>query len=36
MSGYLRVYQEDDVTVAYDQAVTSASGADPITSLDTK
>ena len=36
VSGYLRVYQEDDVTVAYDQAVTSASGADPITSLDTK
>ncbi len=35
-SGYLRVYQEDDVTVAYDQAVTSISGGQPISSLDTK
>lgn len=34
-SGYLRVYKEDDLTTAYDQAVTSTSGAPPITSLDT-
>lgn len=35
VSGYLRVYKEDDSTAAYDQAVTSTSGAQPITSLDT-
>ena len=34
-SGYLRVYKEDDSTKSYDQAVTSTSGANPITSVDT-
>lgn len=35
VSGYLRVYREDDSTAAYDQAVGSTSGALPVTSLDT-
>lgn len=35
-SGYLTVYQEDDTTIAYRQAVTSVSGATPVTSLDTQ
>ncbi len=34
-SGFLTTFQEDDSSVAYRQAVTSASGAAPITSLDT-
>ncbi len=36
VSGYLRVYAEDDATAAYDQAFTSVSGGQPISSLDTK
>jgi hypothetical protein len=34
-SGYLTVYQENDSAVAYTQALTVASGAAPITSMDT-
>ncbi len=35
-SGYLSVYQEDDTTIAIQQAVTATSGATPVTSLDTR
>ena len=35
-SGYLRVYSEDDATVAFDQAFTSVSGGQTLSSLDTK
>jgi len=35
-SGYLDVYQEDDSTIAYQQAVGVTSGAPPITSMDTR
>jgi hypothetical protein len=35
-SGYLTTYQEDDSTVAMQQAVTATSGATPVTSLDTR
>jgi hypothetical protein len=34
-SGYLTVYAENDSDEAYKQAVTSASGAEPVTGLDT-
>lgn len=34
-SGHLTIFQEDDITVAFQQAVTATSGADPVTSLDT-
>ncbi len=34
-SGFLTVYQEDDAIVGYRQAVTTQSGAEPITSMDT-
>lgn len=34
-SGYLTVYQEDDSSTAYKQAVTITSGAEPVTGLDT-
>lgn len=35
-SGYLTVFKEDDATEAYKQAVTTLSGAPPVTSLDTQ
>ena len=35
-SGYLTVFKEDDSTEAYKQAVTTLSGALPVTSLDTQ
>ena len=35
-SGYLTVYLEDDTTLVYQQAITSTSGALPITSLNTR
>lgn len=35
VSGYLRVYRENDTTVAYDQAATSTSGGESVTGLDT-
>ena len=35
-SGYLDVFQEDDSTIAYQQAVGVTSGAPPITSMDTR
>ncbi len=34
-SGVLTVFKEDDVTISYTQNITSSSGAQPITSLDT-
>lgn len=35
-SGYLTAYMEDDTSVAYRQALTSVSGAAPVTGLDTE
>ncbi len=36
VSGYLVVYEEDDTTIAFEQAITTLSGALPITSLNTR